>query len=96
MEIKISLTTASFIVIAFFIIQFLLTNWTKSHIDNSVKVGYSKVIEDYKFDIKVREQATRVAEYLALARRLKETSPESDYERANQLSWELAMRYTNR
>ena len=40
---------------------------------------------------KAQEQATRVAEYLALARRLKEDSPESDYERANQLSWGLAM-----
>jgi hypothetical protein len=28
---------------------------------------------------------------MALARRLKESSPESDFERANQLSWELAM-----
>lgn len=39
----------------------------------------------------MQEQGARVAEYLALARRLKESSPESDFERANQLSWELAM-----
>ena len=33
----------------------------------------------------------RFAEYLALARNLKEDSPDTDYRKANQLSWELAM-----
>lgn len=33
----------------------------------------------------------RVAEYLALARNLKGESPDTDYRKANQLSWELAM-----
>jgi hypothetical protein len=52
---------------------------------------HSKFLDELQWNRKVQEQAARVAEYLALARRLKETSPESDYERANQLSWELAM-----
>jgi hypothetical protein len=36
------------------------------------------------------QHITKIAEYLALARSLKETSPDTDYRRANQLSWELA------
>lgn len=73
------------------ILQFLLSNWIKSRLENSIKHEYDKFLEEYKYEIKVREQAARVSKYLALARRLKEDSPESDYERANQLSWELAM-----
>ena len=57
----------------------------------SFQKEHSKFIDDLQWNRKVQEQASRVAEYLALARRLKESSSESDYERANQLTWELAM-----
>jgi len=73
------------------ILQFLLSIWIKSRLESSIKYEYDKFLEEYKYDIKVREQAARVSEYLALARRLKGKSEDSDYERANQLSWELAM-----
>ncbi len=73
------------------ILQFLLSIWIKSRLESSIKYEYDKFLEEYKYDIKVREQAARVSEYLALARRLKGESEDSDYERANQLSWELAM-----
>lgn len=39
----------------------------------------------------VRECAEKVAEYLVLARSLRETSSQEDYNRANRLSWELGM-----
>jgi hypothetical protein len=52
---------------------------------------HSKFLDELQWNRKVQGQAARVAEYLVLARRLKESSPESDYDRANQLSWELAM-----
>ena len=91
MKFEISLTSATLILIGIGIVQFLLAQWTKSRIDNSIKSEYAKILEDYKFDMRAREQATRVAEYLALARQLKEDSPESDFIRANQLSWELEM-----
>ena len=57
----------------------------------SFQKEHSKFLDELQWNRKVQEQASRVAEYLALARRLKKSSPESDYERANQLSWELAM-----
>jgi len=44
-----------------------------------------------QWEIKIREQAAKVAEYMALARNLKETSSENDYRKANMLSWELGM-----
>ena len=57
----------------------------------SFQKEHSKFLDELQWNRKVQEQASRVAEYLALARRLKESSSESDYERANQLSWELAL-----
>jgi hypothetical protein len=64
--------------------QLIATTWLKANIDNSIK---------FKYDIELRakERAERVAEYMALATVLKESSSEKDYQKANQLSWELAM-----
>lgn len=39
----------------------------------------------------MREQAAKVAEYMELARNLREDSPQVDYQKANRLAWELAM-----
>lgn len=72
-------------------LQFAVPLWVKSNIEKSVELKYSKLLEEYKYTIKVREQAARVSEYLALAENLKENSQNEDYERVNQLSWELAM-----
>lgn len=86
MEIKINLTTATLIIIAISIIQFLIANWTKSRIDNSIKAEYAKILEDYKFDLKAREQAAKVAEYIALYQ-----EDSKNFSRMNQLSFELAL-----
>ncbi len=48
-------------------------------------------LEKLRWEIKVREQAAKVAEYMALARALKESSLEEDYRMANRLAWELGM-----
>lgn len=72
-------------------IQFLIAIWIKYRLENSIKHEYDKLAEDYRYNIRVREQAARVSEYLALARSLKKESGELEYERANQLSWEMAM-----
>lgn len=91
MKFEVSITTATFIIIGIGIIQFLLAQWTKSRIDASIKAEYAKILEDYRFDIKTREQAIKVAEYMSIARNLKESSLDEDYRKANQLAWELAM-----
>jgi hypothetical protein len=64
--------------------QFFASTWLKSSIENSIKAKYD-------LELKAKERAERVAEYMALARMLKETSSEEDYQKANRLSWELAM-----
>jgi hypothetical protein len=72
-------------------IQVLIVLWLKSRLESSIKSHYDKILEDYRFDLKSKEQAAKAAEYIALARDLKPTSSDSDYRRANQLAWELAL-----
>lgn len=73
------------------ILAFLARNLFIERLKLALQKEHSKFLDELQWNRKVQEQATRVAEYLALARRLKKDSPETDYERANQLSWELAM-----
>ena len=61
----------------------------------SIKASFQKentlFLEKLRWELKVREQAERVAEYMAIARDLKESDTSEEYRRANRLNWELAM-----
>ena len=72
-------------------VQFVLGAWFKSRLDASIKAEKDRLMEEYKYQIKTREQATKVAEYFSYYFRLKPDSPEVDYRKANQLAWELAL-----
>jgi hypothetical protein len=91
MEYLIAITSSISTVTLLGVATFLLRNYIVEKLKFSLSKEHSKFIDKLQWERKVQEQAARVAEYLALARRLKETSSEKDYERANQLSWELAM-----
>ncbi len=78
-------------VILFGALQYLASLWISERLKTSLQKEHTVFLEDLKWEVKAREQAVRVAEYLALARSLKEDSPVSDYRKANQMSWELAM-----
>ncbi len=73
------------------IVAFLARNLVVERLKLSLQKEYSRFLDEMQWNRKVQEQAARAAEYLALARRLKASSSEDDYERANRLSWELAM-----
>jgi hypothetical protein len=73
------------------VLQFLTSLWISERLKFSLQKEHSAFLENLKWDLKIREQAIRVAEYLALARSLKVDSTESEYRKANQMSWELAM-----
>ena len=78
-------------VVLFGTLQYLASLWISERLKTSLQKEHSTFLENLKWELKVREQAVRVAEYLALARSLKEASPDLDYRKANQMSWELAM-----
>jgi len=70
-----------------FIFQLIVTEKYKAELIRE----NNNLLEEFRWDFKVREQAAKVADYLDLARNLKENSPEIDYHKANTLAWELAM-----
>ena len=74
------------------IVQFLLSIWIKSRLENSIKHEYDKLIEEYKVELNIKDRASKVAEYLAITigGRM-DLDIKMDIIRANQLAWELAL-----
>lgn len=91
MEVLIGVLSSLSTTVLISILAFIARNLFIERLKLELQKEHSKFLDELHWNRKAQEQAVRVAEYLALARRLKDSSPESDYERANQLSWELAM-----
>lgn len=85
------LTSISFSVLAFSILAFLAKNLIIERLKTELQKEHSRFLTELQWDKKVKEQAARVAEYLALARMLNKSSSDAEYQQANKLSWELAM-----
>ncbi len=86
MKIEIDIKIVTILVILFSIVQFISTIWIKSSIENSISAKYDKVLEDYKYDMRVKEKAEKVAEYLSLY-----IQDSNDFQKLTQLSFELAL-----
>ena len=65
--------------------------WVAEQIKLQTQKDHTQFSEALKWELKGRERAVKVAEYLALANTLKGCSSEEEYRKANQLSWGLAM-----
>ncbi|MFA5785289.1 MAG: hypothetical protein WC962_10460 [Phycisphaerae bacterium] len=91
MEVLIGILSSISTTLILSIAIFLARNLFIERLKLALQKEHSRFLDELQWNRKVQAQAARVAEYLALARRLKESSPEPDFERANQLSWELAM-----
>lgn len=72
-------------------VQWLLALWVKTRVEASIKAENDRRLEEYRYEIKTREQAAKVAEYFSYYFGLQSTSSEADYRRVNQLAWELAL-----
>ena len=73
------------------IIIFLSRNWFIERLKRSLQKEHTEFLDELKWSRKAQEQSLKIAEYLALALFLEESSSKDDYRKANQLSWELAM-----
>ena len=73
------------------VIQFLAAMWIKARLESSIKLENDRLAEEYKYEIRAKEQAAKIAEYFSYYFRLKADSSESDYRTANKLAWELAL-----
>lgn len=74
-----------------YVVRHYLPLWVAEQIKLQTQKDHTQFSEALKWGLKGREQAVKVAEYLALANTLKNCSSEEEYRKANQLSWELAM-----
>jgi len=74
-------------VIALGALQFLLQELLKTSLQKKNDV----FLEKLRWEMKIREQARGVAEYMAIARDLKESESPDNFRKVNQLAWELAM-----
>lgn len=73
------------------LIQFLLSIWIKARLESSIKAENDRLLEQYRYEVRAKEQAAKVAEYFSYYFRLKPDSSDADYRNANQLAWELAL-----
>lgn len=71
--------------------QLIGSKWIENRMRSRMDLKNAEILEKMKWEERVRLQAERVAEYLALARDLSESDSPETYRRANQLSWELAI-----
>jgi len=80
-------------------LQWFLTTWLKARIEASVKAEYDrqltsykhdfdKKLEDYKNEAKIREQAAKVAEFLAFVRWHQKDMKGEDFDKK---AWELSL-----
>jgi len=83
-----SLVTATALLAA---LQFLVSLWLSERFKAQLQRETGVFLESIRWEVRVREQAAKVAEYMALARDLRESSSVDEYRRANQLGWELSL-----
>lgn len=74
MKIEITLPWFLLLFFLFSTIQFVSTIWIKATLEKSIASKYDKILEDYKYNLKIRERAEKVAEYMALQINIKESS----------------------
>ena len=82
-----SIVTTAFMTL----ISLMAKTWIVERIKLALQKEHTQFNTDLQWEVKVRERAERVAEYISLARSLREDSTEEEYRKANRLSWELAM-----
>jgi hypothetical protein len=72
-------------------VQFLIALWLKSRLEASIKHEYDKRLEEFRFDLKAREQAAKVAELFAEARDNDPTLSPDRARKLNRYAWELSL-----
>lgn len=73
------------------ILAYLCSLLISERLKISLQKENQEFLESLRWDLKTREQAVKVAEYLSLAHRLSEHDSQDMYLKVNQLGWELAM-----
>jgi hypothetical protein len=73
------------------VVQALVSLWISERLKAALQLENARVYEALRWEVRVREQAAKVAEYLATIRELREDDPPDRYREVNRMSWELAL-----
>lgn len=72
-------------------IQALIWLWFTEKYKAKLQRESASIIELQRWELSVRKQAEKIAEYMSIARSLSTSSTPEEYRYANQLAWELAL-----
>ncbi|MFP3356837.1 hypothetical protein R0K17_05690 [Planococcus sp. SIMBA_143] len=73
------------------VIVYLIQYYFNEKMKSQLTKKNNEYLEQLRWDLKAKEQAEKVAEYISIARNLNESRPNEDFVKANKLAWELAM-----
>src|SRR5258708_6412622 len=91
MNIEIGIGTAVIFALAISALQFLLSLWITERFKTSLQKEHSKYLEDLKWKQTIKSNALRISEYLSKAAFAEGLQTTEDFQKANQMTWELAM-----
>lgn len=84
-----TLTLPDFVSVALLsaFLQFLASKWIEKRLESSIRNAYDRKLEEFRSEVRRREQAARVAKLLAMHFR----QPPPSAAEFNELAWELSL-----
>ncbi len=73
------------------VVKLLIEYWIKPRIEQSIKHEYDKNLEEYKYEVRKREQSAMVAELFSRWIIIKKAEDEVRFRELNKLSFEMSL-----
>jgi len=78
-------------VVSIFVVNILLKYWMKARLEQSIKHEYNKKLEEFKFEMRKREQSAVIANLFSKWLIIKQKSDEDRFRELNRLSFEMSL-----
>jgi hypothetical protein len=78
-------------VVSVFVVNILIKYWVKARLEQSIKHEYDKELEEYRFEMRKREQAAMIAELFSQWVIIKQKNDETRFRELNRLSFEMSL-----
>ncbi len=78
-------------VVSVFVVNILIKYWVKARLEQSIKHEYDKKLEEYRFEMRKREQAAIIAELFSQWVIIKQKNDETRFRELNRLSFEMSL-----
>ena len=78
-------------IVSVFVVNMLLKYWIKARLEQSIKHEYDKKIEEFKFEMRKREQSALVADLFSKWIHIKDEKNNPNARELNRLSFEMSL-----